>query len=80
MQKNLKNIFCVIDFQLDHLPKDSLFSLPDLYGNEAWKQLYIGDRVMAGNAFRREVLKGHYPDVRLLSEKDRQNRSRYHKS
>ncbi|KRL35649.1 hypothetical protein FD20_GL001476 [Liquorilactobacillus uvarum DSM 19971] len=73
----LKNIFEVIDMQLANIPNKHSFSLPELYGEIEWNKLYIGDRVMTGNIFRREVLKGHYADVSLLPKKDGKNRSQY---
>lgn len=80
MKEVLRDFFQIIDKELDTLPDKSTFSLPELYGEEAWEKIYIGDRVMAGNRFRREVLQGHYPNVRLLPDKDHRQRTQYVKS
>ncbi|KRM95093.1 hypothetical protein FC19_GL002187 [Liquorilactobacillus aquaticus DSM 21051] len=77
MNSKLKSIFEVIDAQLDDIPNNQNFSLPELYGEKEWDKLYIGDRVMAGNMFRREVLQGHYINVSLLPKKDRKKRTQY---
>ncbi len=79
MPDSLKEIFQVIDTKLEKLGNNDTFSLPSLYGEKEWQRLYIGDRVKAGNAFRREVLKGHYQNVKLLPHKDHKNRSQYAK-
>ncbi|MCP9328724.1 single-stranded DNA-binding protein [Liquorilactobacillus satsumensis] len=69
--QEMKAIFTRIEEQLKKQPSESQFSLPELYGEADWQQLYIGTRVQAGNLFRREVLAGHYPTLRLLATKDR---------
>ncbi|AZZ60595.1 single-stranded DNA-binding protein [Oenococcus sp. UCMA 16435] len=80
MKEDLADIFEIIDFKLEKLPKKTSFSLPDLYGEDQWKKIYIGDRVMAGNFFLRKVNQGFYNDIRVLPKKDRKNRSLYFKS
>lgn len=77
MATNFQAIFQTINLHLEQLPIETTFSLPELYGEDAWKKLYIGDRVMAGNLFRREVLAGHYLGIRLLPTKDRNKRTQY---
>ena len=75
MKENMKPIFDVFDANLKKIQTDEKFSLPSLYGESEWDKLYIGDKVMAGNQFLRQVRQGHYPDVKELP-KDNQHGSR----
>ncbi|EHN59607.1 single-stranded DNA-binding protein [Oenococcus kitaharae] len=77
MNGQLDQIFQKVNSQLEQLKTGTTFSLPDLYGQEAWRDLYIGDRVMAGNFFLRQVRQGMYPHVKELTDKDENNRRQY---
>ncbi len=79
MKQNMETIFKLIDTDLDKWLKGKNFSLPELIGESAWQKLTIGDRVMAGNFFLRQVRQGRYGDVEELAKKDKQNRHQYHK-
>lgn len=77
MNRELDQIFHKVNSRLESLKTGTTFSLPDLYGEEAWRNLYIGDRVMAGNFFLRRVRQGEYPHVKELADKDAKNRRQY---
>ena len=80
MKEELTDIFKIIDSKLEKLYSETSFSLPDLYGEDQWRKIYIGDRVMAGNLFLRKANQGFYNDIQVLPKKDRKNRTLYFKS
>ncbi|KGI02301.1 single-stranded DNA-binding protein [Oenococcus oeni] len=80
MKEELTDIFKIIDSKLEKLSSETGFSLPDLYDEDQWRKIYIGDRVMAGNLFLRKVNQGFYNDIQVLPKKDRKNRTLYFKS
>ena len=79
MKENMKPIFDVFDANLKNIDAGEKFSLPSLYGESDWDQLYIGDKVMAGNQFLRQVRKGHYPGVKELPKDKQHGRRQYQK-
>ena len=79
MKENMKPIFDVFDANLKKIRIDEKFSLPSLYGESEWDKLYIGDKVMAGNQFLRQVRQGHYPDVKELPKDNQHGRRQYQK-
>lgn len=79
MKENMKPIFDVLDAHLKKIRTDEKFSLPSLYGESEWDKLYIGDKVMAGNQFLRQVRQGYYSDVKELPKDSQHGRRQYQK-
>ncbi|WP_258089031.1 single-stranded DNA-binding protein [Weissella fangxianensis] len=79
MKESMKSIFDIFDTNLKEIRTNEKFSLPSLYGESEWVKLYIGDKVMAGNQFLRQVRQGYYPDVKELPKDNQHGRRQYQK-